>query len=217
MAEPGYSVIFNITITTAQKVEDHEIKLIVGAISGEAENYGRSVEDRAELTIKIIRQDEKDSDDSTFFTEFWNILLIIFILILVVIIAVIVNKKRKKIEKPEPQPEEAETVKPGTIPEAVITVGEVPALPSAEQPPPQLPEPTVVAESPQIAPATTEVPTLVISTTSTPGQVPETQRIPSIAEVPQLPAAEVGDDNNTKKDDGITGGDVDKESVNSII
>jgi heme/copper-type cytochrome/quinol oxidase subunit 2 len=141
---------------------------------------------------KIPEQEiEPEPDRSTFFTEFWNILLIIFILILIVIIAVIVNKKRKKTEKPEPQPEASETVKPGTIPEAVITVGETPALPTPEQTSPQIPEPTVVTESPQIAPAVPEVPTLASSTTTAPGQVPETQQIsPSTVEVPLLPAVQ---------------------------
>jgi hypothetical protein len=165
---------------------NHEEKIIFFRVSDHAGNIAVS------SPTKIPEQEiEPEPDRSTFFTEFWNILLIIFILILIVIIAVIVNKKRKKTEKPEPQPEASETVKPGTIPEAVITVGETPALPTPEQTSPQIPEPTVVTESPQIAPAVPEVPTLASSTTTAPGQVPETQQIsPSTVEVPLLPAVQ---------------------------
>jgi hypothetical protein len=138
--------------------------------------------------IKLPERDvDEDPENTTLFTEFWNILLIIFILILIVIIAVIVNKKRKRTEKPEPQPEEAVTVKPGTIPEAVISVGQMPPTPTV----PQLPETTAAIESPQIAPSIQKVPTLASPTT--PGQVPEAQQIAQVAEVPQLPPAEVND------------------------
>jgi hypothetical protein len=190
--EPGESAFFNVTVTTSEKIDNDEIDVIVIAISGGAQGLGISVEETKELTIKILRQDKEEPESSTIFTEFWNILLIIIILILIVIIAVIVNKKRKKTVKPESQPEVAETVKPGTIPEAVISVGQAPQL--SEQPIQQLPEPTIVVESPQIAAETPKVPTLVSSTTTAPGQVPETPQISQTAEVPQLPPSEESDD-----------------------
>jgi hypothetical protein len=189
-AEPGHSIIFNITVTTAEKIKNDVVKLMVTAISGEAENYGKYIEERVELTIKIISQEKKDPDKSTIFAEFWNILLIIFILILIVVIAVIVKKHKDKTEKAEPQPEVAETVKPGTIPEAVISIGQMPPTPTI----PQLPEPTAPIPSPQIAPSTTKVPTLASSTSTTPGQVPEPKQITQVDKVPQLPPVPVQQD-----------------------
>jgi hypothetical protein len=186
-AEPGESAIFNITVTTAEKVDNDEVKLIVTATSGEAENYGRYIEERVELTIKIISQEKEEREGSTLFTEFWNILLIIFILILIVVIAVIVKKHKDKTEKAEPQPEEAITVKPGTIPETVISVGQVPQSPTT----PQLSKTTTAIESPQIESSTPKVPTLV--STTTPGHVPETQQITQ-AQTPQLPPAMAQED-----------------------
>jgi hypothetical protein len=184
---PGESAFFDITVTLSKNTDTNKINITVIAISGRAPDYGLFVEERAELIIKILEIDKEEPAKTTFFTEYWNILLIIFILILIVITAVLVKKHKDKAAKPKPQPEEAVTVKPGTIPEAVISVGQAP--PPA--PKPQLPETTSTSvPSPQIAPATPNVPTLASSTTTTPGQVPEKQQIPQAEGVPQLPPAE---------------------------
>lgn len=106
----------------------------------------------------------------------------------------------------------------------MITVGQEPSLPALEQTPPQLPETTVVAESPQIAPATPpEVPTL--AKPSTPGQVPETQRIPQAprcrscrqrnylmtkAQVESLFTQTLSNQKAIKKNDGFDGGEMDR-------
>jgi hypothetical protein len=127
--------------------------------------------------------------------NYWYLILIIIIITIIIISFVIVLKRRKKAKDTQEKPTgETVTIKPGTIPEAVITVGQVPPAPTVAQ----LPETTAPTPAPQIAAETPKVPTLASPTTTAPGQVLETQQIPSTAEVPKLPPVEDSDDKSSE-------------------
>jgi nitrogen fixation-related uncharacterized protein len=185
-AVPNGTAEFYITVTTSMDPQKDEINLTVIASSRRATEYELTVEETAELTVKILSQEKKDEDEPWLsLSEFWIIFLIIIIILIVLIIVwtFLRHKKSSQESKEESTAEDALTVKPGTIPEAVITMGKAPQTIMT----PQLPEATGDTEAGQQTQALEKVPTLASSTA--PGQVPETQQIPSSAVVPQLPAA----------------------------
>jgi N-acetylneuraminic acid mutarotase len=184
---PDGTAVFNITIITseAQFIETNDVKITVIASSGRAVNYGKVVEEKAEITVRIL-DEEKPSDKSTSLFEFWNIIFLIIILIIIIALAIFVINRKKHPDhtQEEPQSEEAVTVKPDTLPNAVISVGQLP-------PPtiPQLPETTVDIESPEPTISTLQAPKLASSTTTDlETSIPQ---IPQVSQVPQLPPAQI--------------------------
>jgi hypothetical protein len=169
---------------------NNDLKIIYFKVKDKAGNTANPVS-----TI-IPKEPEKETDGApSIFTQYGYILLIIIILIIIVIIVIMVLKRKKK-EVPEEQVEEAVTVKPGTVPEAIIPVGEMPATPKPEQ----LPETTTTQPLPQ--PITTPAPAPKLASPATPGQVPESQQISETAQVPQLPPVTTIDEttkNNTQE------------------
>ncbi len=91
------------------------------------------------------------------------------------------QKKTSQETKGESSSEDALTVKPESVPEAVISVGKAPPTGIS----PQLPGISTTAESEKPTSQIAKVPTLADSTT--PGQVPEPKQIPQVTQVPQLP------------------------------
>jgi hypothetical protein len=156
---------------------NNDLKIIYFKVKDKAGNTANPVS-----TI-ILKEPEKETDGTpSIFTQFGYILLIIIILIIIVILVVMILKHKKK-KAPEEQAEEAVTVKPGTVPEVIIPIGELPETPKPEQ----LPETTTTKPSPQ--PITTPEPVPKLATTATPGQVPESQQIPQTTQLPQLPSS----------------------------
>jgi hypothetical protein len=195
-AVPNGTAEFYIAVTTSMDPQKDEINLTVVAVSRRATEYELTVEEKVELTVKVLSQEKKDEDEPWLsLSEFWIIFLIIIIILIVLIIVwtFLRHKKRSQETQEETTAEDALTVKPGTVPEAVISVGEAPQTVTQ----PQLPETTTNIESGQQTQAIVKVPTLANSTA--PGQVPETQQIPQVAEVPQLPAAELEKPENTEE------------------
>jgi hypothetical protein len=178
---------FYIMVTTSLDAPNEEVILTVIASSRRAPEFGLIVEDEAELTVKILSQEKKDEDNPWLsLSEFWIIfLIIIMILIVLIIVWVVIRQKKTSQEtKEETATEDAVTVKPGTVSEAEISVGKAPQTTTSLQ----LPETTANVESQQQTQTIAKVPTLASSTT--PGQVPETQQIPQVTQVPQLPSAQ---------------------------
>jgi hypothetical protein len=184
---PTATAEFYITVTSSMNPQKDIINLTVVAVSRRATEYGLTVEEKEELTLKILSQEKKDEDRPWMsISEFWIIFLIIIIILIVLIIVWMFLRQKKSSQetKEDTTSEDALTVKPGTVPKAVISVGEAPPTIT----PPQLHEATADAESQQLTQSIEKVPTLAASTT--PGQVPETQQIPRVAQVPQLPSAQ---------------------------
>jgi sugar lactone lactonase YvrE len=136
------------------------------------------------ISLKLPAAKNQPPVKSSYFTEHWYILFIILIVIIIVIILVFIKKRKKPGEKTESPPKDAVTIKPGTVPKTGISVGELPTAPTLVQ----LPKSTTNTESQQPTLSIQKVPTLASSTT--PGQVPETQQIPQVTQVPQLPSAQ---------------------------
>jgi hypothetical protein len=156
-------------------IPSNQAKIIYFKVSDKAGNVASPV------STSITKSEAEEPDmDSKFFSQYWFILLIIIIIIIILIIVVIVLKRKKK-EVPQEQAEEAVTVKPGTVPDAIIPVGEIQATPKPEQ----LSETTRTQPSAQPIATPTQVPKLAAA--ATPGQVPESQQMAQVAQVPQLP------------------------------
>ena len=162
-----------------------EMNLTVVASSTRATEYELTVEKKAELIVKILSQEKKDEDEPWLsISEFWIIFLIVIIILIVLIIVwtFLRHKKSSQESKEESTTEDSLTVKPGTVPKAVISVGEAPQTIIQ----PQLPKTTADSESKQQIQAIAKVPTLASPTSTSPGQAP-TPQIPQAAQVPQLP------------------------------
>jgi hypothetical protein len=201
--EPDGTAEFNITVTTAKEmdIEKGEVILTVIARSGRASEFDIIVEESAELKVNIItegtpiKEEEPKKDHLWDSAEFWILfLIIIIILVIILIIAIILKRKKQPEQDKEPTPQDALTVKPGTVPKAVISLGKTPPTITT----PQLPEITSNIESQQQAQTIAKVPTLVSSTSTTPGQIPTTHQIPEAAQQPQLPPAKTQIDQKTE-------------------
>ena len=140
--------------------------------------------DAEPVSSDLPKLEEKIPEKSLWFFEFWYILFLIILIIIIIALAIFVYKHRKRADQAQAgsQPEKAVTIKPGTVPKTVISVGETPP-PSTI---PQLQKPKTAVETPLPMPATPKVPTLASPTSTAPGQAP-TPQISMAAQVPQLP------------------------------
>jgi hypothetical protein len=191
---------FNIMVTTSLDAPNQDVILTVVASSRRASEYDLIVEERAELTVKIKDKEKTDEDDPWLsLGNFWIIFLIIIIILFVLIVVWIFLKQEKTSQetKDKSTKEDALTVKPGTVPEAEISVGKAPPTTTS----PQLPETTTNVVSQQQTQTIAKAPTLASSTT--PGQVPETPQIPQVTQVLQLPPLKP----ESSKDDHSKSGD----------
>jgi hypothetical protein len=178
---------FNITIISTEDSEPGEINLIGVATSGKALEFGKIVEDKANLTVKIITMDKPEDDKRSDGFPYWIIVVIVIIIILFLIISFYVLKKRKKdheeAEKVQSL-EDAITVEPDTIPKIEIKVQSIPTVAPAEQ----LPEETTAEEVSTPVLATVTTPQLPKMTPSV--ETPELQIVSQESEMPQLPSAQ---------------------------
>ncbi len=163
---------FVLTVTTTEDIKKGEVILIVIATSEDAMEHDLVVEEKAELTVKILELDKHEPNKISLLFTFLNILFIVIVIIIILAIAIFVIK-RKKREEEEPKPEEAVMVKPGEVTTPVLSIGEKPPLP-------QLSETTIKSSD------TSQITTTTISTPQLPGTVPATVT-PDSQQPPQLP------------------------------
>ena len=180
-AAPNSTIEFNITVNVVKDANEDEYKIPVTATSGRAKEYNLVVEAKDNLTVKIKIPEKPSPDKSSDLFMFLNILLIIIIIIIIIALAIFIYK-RKKREKEKSEPQQAETIKPGELPTAEISIGQPPK-------PVQLSATSSsVAEQKPVPPAQ-DKPKLPGTTPTTLGTPP--QLIPNVQQSPQLPPAEI--------------------------
>ncbi len=182
---------FNITVTTTEDIKQDEIVLTIVATSEKAIEYGKTVEKREELLVKIIKESESGKEKSDSIENYWIYLIVIIIIILIIIILYLKRRKRAKDELPT---SETVTIKPMPPSDLEKPQEQLSPTPTIAQPPTIS---THESEIQSIAPGTgaPELPSL-----STESHENTPQQMPQVQPKPQLPPAQnqntISDSNN---------------------